>query len=115
GPGSGRHTLAPDRIDSRKSGRVLMRTRMIGMLAGATAAAAVLAGPAVAGATTAAAAAAGHQLGGAAVRRHQVAIARQATRKFHSIATAKKDGDARFKDTSGMACIAMPPAGARAP
>ena len=91
-----------------------MRTRMIGMLAAATAAAAVLAGPAVAGATTATAAtaAAGHHLGGAAVHRHQVAEARQATRKFHSIATAKKDGYARFKDTSGIACIAMPPMGA---
>jgi hypothetical protein len=48
----------------------------------------------------------------AAHHRHPVAIARQATRKFHSLATAKKAGYARFTDINGIACIAMPPMGA---
>jgi hypothetical protein len=48
----------------------------------------------------------------AAHHRSSVAIARQATRKFHSLATAKKAGYARFKDKNGIACIAMPPMGA---
>ena len=48
----------------------------------------------------------------AAHHRSPVVIARQATRKFHSLATAKKAGYARFKDKNGIACIAMPPMGA---
>jgi hypothetical protein len=48
----------------------------------------------------------------AAHHRSPVVRARQATRKFHSLATAKKAGYARFKDINGIACIAMPPMGA---
>jgi hypothetical protein len=48
----------------------------------------------------------------AAHHRPPVLIARQATRKFHSLATARRAGYARFKDKNGIACIAMPPMGA---
>jgi hypothetical protein len=41
-----------------------------------------------------------------------VAVARAATQKFHSLATAKKHGYALLKDKNGIACIAMPPMGA---
>jgi len=44
--------------------------------------------------------------------RHQVAVARDATRKFHAIARAKKHGYALFRDRDGIACIAMPHLGA---
>jgi hypothetical protein len=43
---------------------------------------------------------------------HQVAVARAATRKFHSTARAKHHGYALFKDQAGIACIAMPHMGA---
>ena len=88
-----------------------MRTRLIGMFAAATAATAALVVPVAAQATSATAMTGQHRV---AVARHghQVVIARKATRKFHSIVTAKKDGYARFKDENGIACIAMPPMGA---
>src|SRR5947207_12872518 len=53
-----------------------------------------------------------HHAVAAAHHRSPVASARHATRKFHSLATAKKAGYARFKDKNGIACIAMPPMGA---
>jgi hypothetical protein len=85
-----------------------MRTRLIGMVAAATAA---LVLPVTAQATSATAMT---QVPPPAVayHRHPVLIARRATRKFHSLATAKKDGYALFKDKNGIACIAMPPMGA---
>ena len=85
-----------------------MRTRLIGMLAAATAALVLPVAAQAAGAT----AMTYHHPVAAAHHRHPVAIARQATRKFHSLATAKKAGYARFKDKNGIACIAMPPMGA---
>lgn len=44
---------------------------------------------------------------GATQHRHQVAVARAATRKFHSTARAKNHGYALFRDQDGIACIAM--------
>jgi hypothetical protein len=85
-----------------------MRTRLIGMFAAATAALVLPVAAQAAGAT-----ALTHQRPVAgAHHRSSVVIARQATRKFHSLATAKKAGYARFKDKNGIACIAMPPMGA---
>ncbi|MGH3496209.1 MAG: hypothetical protein ACRDP1_01925 [Nocardioidaceae bacterium] len=75
-----------------------MRTRLIGALA-ATAALALPVSALAPGAT-------------AATHRHQVAAAREATKKFHSLATAKKHGYALLTDKNGIACIAMPPMGA---
>jgi hypothetical protein len=49
---------------------------------------------------------------GATQHRHQVAVARDATRKFHDIARAQKHGYALFRDQDGIACIAMPHMGA---
>jgi hypothetical protein len=77
----------------------------------ATAVTAALVLPVAAQATSATAVAYHHPVA-ATHHRHPVAIARQATRKFHSLATAKKAGYARFKDKNGIACIAMPPMGA---
>ena len=85
-----------------------MRTRLIGMFAAATA---VLVLP-VAAQAASATALTHHQTVAAAHHRSPVEIARQATRKFHSLATAKKAGYARFKDKNGIACIAMPRMGA---
>jgi hypothetical protein len=85
-----------------------MRTRLIGMFAAATAA---LVLPVAAQAAGATAMTWPHPVA-AAHHRPPVAIARQATRKFHSLATAEKAGYARFKDINGIACIAMPPMGA---
>jgi hypothetical protein len=85
-----------------------MRTRLIGMFAAATAALVLPVAAQAAGAT----AMTYHHPVAAAHHRSSVAIARQATRKFHSLATAKKAGYARFKDKNGIACIAMPPMGA---
>jgi hypothetical protein len=85
-----------------------MRTRLLGMFAAATAAL-VLPVAAQAGGATAMTQ---HRPVAAAHHRSSVEIARQATRKFHSLATAKKAGYARFKDKNGIACIAMPPMGA---
>ncbi len=44
----------------------------------------------------------------APAHRHPVAIAREATKRFHSIATAKQHGYSVFRDVDGIACIAMP-------
>jgi hypothetical protein len=85
-----------------------MRTRLIGIFAAATA---VLVLPVAAQAASATALTHQHPVA-AAHHRHPVAIARHATRKFHSLATAKTAGYARFKDKNGIACIAMPPMGA---
>jgi hypothetical protein len=85
-----------------------MRTRLIGMFAAATAALVLPVAAQAAGAT----AMTYHRPVAAAHHRSSVVIARQATRKFHSLATAKKAGYARFKDKNGIACIAMPPMGA---
>jgi hypothetical protein len=85
-----------------------MRTRLIGMFAAATAALVLPVAAQAAGAT----AMTYHHPVAAAHHRSSVVIARQATRKFHSLATAKKAGYARFKDKNGIACIAMPPMGA---
>ena len=85
-----------------------MRTRLIGMFAAATAALVLPVAAQAASAT----ALTHHQTVAAAHHRSSVVIARQATRKFHSLATAKKAGYARFKDKNGIACIAMPPMGA---
>ena len=41
-------------------------------------------------------------------QRHQIGVARDATRKFHSTARARKRGYALFRDKNGVACIAMP-------
>ena len=49
---------------------------------------------------------------GATQQGHQVAVARDATRKFHAIARAKRHGYALFRDQDGIACIAMPHMGA---
>jgi hypothetical protein len=85
-----------------------MRTRLIGMFAAATAALVLPVAAQAAGAT----AMTYHRPVVAAHHRSSVVIARQATRKFHSLATANKAGYARFKDKNGIACIAMPPMGA---
>lgn len=85
-----------------------MRTRLIGVLAAATAAVVL---PVTALAASAAATTHGHPAT-TAYHRSPVAIARQATRKFHSLATAEQAGYALFKDKNGIACIAMPPMGA---
>ena len=85
-----------------------MRTRLIGMFVAAIVAL-VLPVAAQAGSATALT---HHQTVAAAHHRSSVEIARQATRRFHSLATAKKAGYARFKDKNGIACIAMPPMGA---
>jgi hypothetical protein len=83
--------------------------------------AAVLAALAFASATTALVLPVAAQAAGAMAYPHPVAAAhhrspvvraRQATRKFHSLTTARKAGYARFKDKNGIACIAMPPMGA---
>lgn len=85
-----------------------MRTRLIGMFAAATAALVLPVAAQAAGAT----AMTYHRPVAAAHHRSSVVIARQATRQFHSLPTAKKAGYARFKDKNGIACIAMPPMGA---
>ena len=84
-----------------------MRTRLIGMLAAATAA---LVLPVAAQAASATAMT--HHRVVAASHRSPVVVARQATRRFHSLATAEKAGYSLFKDKNGIACIAMPPMGA---
>jgi hypothetical protein len=84
-----------------------MRTRLIGMFA---AAAAALVLPVAAQAASATAMT--HHPVVAAQHRPPVVIARQATRRFRSLATAEKAGYGLFKDKNGIACIAMPPMGA---
>jgi hypothetical protein len=86
-----------------------MRSRLMGMLAAATAALVLPMAAQTAGAT----AVTGHLPTATAVHyRSPVVIARRATRKFHSLATAEKAGYKLFKDKHGIACIAMPPMGA---
>lgn len=43
---------------------------------------------------------------------HAVAAARAATKKFHSLATAKNQGYSLLRDKNGIACIATPHRGA---
>jgi len=86
-----------------------MRIRLVGVLAAATAA---LVLPLTAQAASATATTGYHPASPAVHDRPWVAIARHATRKFHSLATAEKAGYALFKDKNGIACIAMPPMGA---
>ena len=89
-----------------------MRARVIGTLAAA--AALVLSG----GLTTAGAAmpvpidTQGAATATSTHHRDPVAIARAATRQFHSGVRARQRGYALFRDVNGLACIAMPPVGA---